>query len=195
MSKIDLGKKTRKRRTKFIPFETAIKEYDINTKDLKELAEDNLIQAFGLFNNDYTDTVERDRLQELQITPDTWQGRYGWEFNGQRFELLNKEDFQSFTKIRFKRKELEQAIDHEFSPNRVRARWYNWELIALQIAAYMHNTELPKNKNQWFGQIIDTIPYFKTGNRPKYEMMDEHLGIVWNALNSKEVKWDQYLRG
>lgn len=192
--KIDPNIIRRKRPTKFVTLENALKEYGLDFTVVKEMLEDGVLTAFGLFNNNFPVITERNECYEHDIPPETWQGRYDWEFKSDRFELINPIDLQLYKNIRFNRKHLEEVLNHSISEKRLRTRFYNWEIIALQISAYMHKKDLPSSKEKWFNEILDTIPYFKTGYRPDYDTMNKYLGIVWDVLNSKEVKWNQHLR-
>jgi hypothetical protein len=192
--KFDPNIKRRKCPTKFVTLSDALDEYNLDLSVVREMLEDDILKAFGLFNNDFSMITNRDECKEQDISPETWQGRYDWEFNENRLELINQTDLQSYTKIRFLRQHLEEVLNHSISEKRLMTRFYNWEIIALQISAYMHKKDLPSSKEKWFNEVLDTIPYFKTGHRPDYDTMNKYLGIVWDALNSREVKWNQYLR-
>jgi len=187
-------KQRRKTPTKFISFEIALNEYELEIESVVSLLKDGYLVAFGKFDNDFTGNDQRERLRNCDIEPFVWRGDYSWEFHFHNFSLTN-EDLQSYSKIRFVRKEFERVISLEFAPKKIKARWYNWEIIALQICAYMHNKELPSTKGAWFNAVLSTIPYFQTGAKPDYSVMDDHLGIVWESLNSNKVDWNQYVMG
>jgi hypothetical protein len=189
----DLIKKRRKTLSKFITFENVIKEYELDVQSFTSLLKEGYLLAFGKFDNDFTQILEKERLCDRDIEPHVWRNEHGWQYDSKTERLINDHDLQSYTNIRFIRKEVEQVISLEFNPKQVRARWYNWEIIAMQICAYMHNQELPLTKGAWFKEIQKTIPYFQTGAIPEYRIMDNHLGIVWDALNSNKVNWNQYI--
>jgi hypothetical protein len=181
----------RKQPTKWLGVQAVTKEYNVTSDDLLSLLKSGYLEAQGIFNNDYSHAVERDRGRYQIIPEETWQGRYGWEYDVVNCQLQNQEDLQAYTNLRFLRKHLEDVI---YLAPKSDTPLYNWRIIFLQTFVHFKDKPLPPTKDEWFRQILENIPYFKTGSHPDYKTMDKHLGIAWNALNSKEVNWHQYLR-
>jgi len=189
----DTIKKRRKTATININLERTLVEYPITLSEILSLLKDGYLKAQGKWDNDFSMPKEHDQLRYQKINKETWEGLFTWEFNKDHLHLTN-EDLQSYSSIRFNRKDLEKAIYQHYDPKKVAARLYNWELIALQICAYMHEEPLPNSKIVWFKLITEQIPYFRNRKyKPNNAAMDKHLGIVWDALNKENVDWDQHV--
>ncbi|MGE4313508.1 MAG: hypothetical protein AB7E85_04470 [Pseudobdellovibrionaceae bacterium] len=85
----------RKRPSKWLGVEEVIKEYNVTSDDLLLLLQSGYLEAQGIFNNDYSHADERDRGRYQIIPEETWQGRYGWEYNAVSCQLQNQDDLQA----------------------------------------------------------------------------------------------------
>jgi hypothetical protein len=189
----DLIKKRRKTSTKFLRLDRIEEEYGFSIDGIVGLLKDAELEAFGLFNNDFTISEPRDKKHELDIGTGTWRGNYGWKYDVKRSELINSDTQQSIENIRVNRRQFEKVVLQHYDPQKVKARIYNWELVITQICIYLHNKEVPKSKKAWLKQIFDGVPYFKTAVKPEYKAMEKHLGIIWRGLNGENIDWKQWV--